>query len=132
MARVTVEDCIKIVPNRFTLCLAAAERARNLASGAGKTIDANDKKFAVIALREIAAGTIEPGALIEKFISGSQRLLSSDSDEEDDDVVFDTMKTIGADDPQFRNIAERQAGDAISIKDTDDFDDDLGDEEDDE
>jgi DNA-directed RNA polymerase subunit omega len=128
MARVTVEDCIKIVPNRFTLCLAAAERARNLASGAGKTIDANDKKSAVIALREIAAGTIDPDALIEKFISGSQRNPSSDADE-DDDVVFDTMKTIGADDPQFRTIAERQAGDSIAIKDIDEANDDLDDDE---
>lgn len=128
MARVTVEDCIKIVPNRFTLCLAAAERARNLASGAGKTIDANDKKSTVIALREIAAGTVDPDALIEKAISGSQRHLSSDADE-DDDVVFDTMKTIGADDPQFRTIAERQAGDSIAIKDIDEADDDLDDDE---
>lgn len=128
MARVTVEDCIKKVPNRFTLCLVAAERARNLASGAGKTIDANDKKSAVIALREIAAGTVDPEALIDKFISGVQRHMPSDSDE-DDDVVFDTMKTIGADDPQFRNIAERQAGDSASIKDIDDIDDDLDDED---
>ena len=58
MARITVEDCLKIIPNRFELTLAATYRARQLANGATPMIEANRDKSTVIALREIAAGKI--------------------------------------------------------------------------
>ena len=56
MARITVEDCLKVVPNRFELTLAATYRARQIAQGASPTIDMNRDKPTVIALRELAAG----------------------------------------------------------------------------
>lgn len=59
MARVTVEDCLGQVENRFELVLLAAKRARQIANGAEPTIDAEKDKPTVIALRELAAGTID-------------------------------------------------------------------------
>jgi len=59
MARVTVEDCLDQVENRFELVLLAAKRARQIANGAEPTIPANKEKPTVIALRELAAGTID-------------------------------------------------------------------------
>ena len=72
MARVTVEDCVDKVPNRFELVLLAAHRARALANGAHMTVDAEDDKNAVIALREIAEKTIDPGDMREGYIHSMQ------------------------------------------------------------
>jgi DNA-directed RNA polymerase subunit omega len=58
MARVTIDDCIKSIPNRFDLTLTAAYRARQLTTGATPQVDADNDKPAVIALREIAAGKV--------------------------------------------------------------------------
>ena len=68
MARVTVEDCVDKVPNRFELVLLTAHRARAIAKGSQITIDRENDKDAVIALREIAEKTISPGDLREGFI----------------------------------------------------------------
>ncbi len=65
MARVTVEDCLKKIPNRFELVLAAAMRARQLSSGAVARIDAKDKPT-VLSLREIAAGAIEKEEMLKR------------------------------------------------------------------
>jgi len=58
MARITVEDCVTVVPNRFELCLVASNRAKSILSGAGTTLDRKEKP-AVIALREIAEGLVD-------------------------------------------------------------------------
>jgi DNA-directed RNA polymerase subunit omega len=58
MARITVEDCVTIVPNRFELCLVASNRAKSILSGTGTTLDRKEKP-AVIALREIAEGLVD-------------------------------------------------------------------------
>lgn len=58
MARVTVQDGLKLIPNRFELVLVAANRARQLAEGAESTVSSGNDKFPVIALREIAAGNV--------------------------------------------------------------------------
>ena len=60
MARITVEDCLKVFPNRFQLTLAATYRARQLGAGASPLVEPNRDKNTVIALREIAAGYIHP------------------------------------------------------------------------
>ena len=57
MARITIDDCLKIIPNRFELTLAATYRARQLINGATSTIEANRDKPTVVALRELAAGS---------------------------------------------------------------------------
>jgi DNA-directed RNA polymerase subunit omega len=63
MARVTIDDCINTIPNRFELTLAAAYRARQLTTGATPQVDADNDKPAVIALREIAAGKVNADIL---------------------------------------------------------------------
>ena len=73
MARVTVEDCVEEIPNRFELVILAAERAKNIASGAPLTIDRDNDKNPVIALREIATSNIDVDVLRESQIAGLQQ-----------------------------------------------------------
>lgn len=109
MARVTVEDCIDKVENRFELVLLAAHRARLLSSGAPILVDRNRDKNPVVALREIAEEQITPGDLKEDFIHSLQKYVEVDEPEaeavpriaapagvqaegvDDADIVFDRM-----------------------------------------
>ena len=84
MARVTVEDCVDKVPNRFDLVLLAAQRAREISGGADMTIERDRDKNPVVALREIAEQTIKPKELNEAVITGLQRILPDEEDEADD------------------------------------------------
>ncbi|MXP26128.1 DNA-directed RNA polymerase subunit omega [Altererythrobacter indicus] len=83
MARVTVEDCVDKVPNRFDLVLLAAQRAREIAGGAELTVDRDRDKNPVVALREIAETTIKPKHLQESLTQSMQRVLPDDEDEAD-------------------------------------------------
>ena len=74
MARVTVEDCIEKISNRFDLVLAAAQRARSIQKGELLTIDRDNDKNPVVALREIAAETVEPEILRDNIVKNMQRL----------------------------------------------------------
>lgn len=65
MARITVEDCLKVVPNRFELVLMASKRARQVARGADSLVDLDDDKPTVVALREIAANKITDELIAE-------------------------------------------------------------------
>ena len=78
MARVTVEDCIEKIPNRFDLVLAAAQRSRNITSGNPITLDRDNDKNPVVALREIAEDTIDPNILRDEIIKGLQKLTYQD------------------------------------------------------
>lgn len=82
MARVTVEDCIEKVDNRFQLVLLAAHRARNISAGASLMLDRDNDKNPVVALREIADEKLDLDALGESLVSGLQRVIPSDDDEE--------------------------------------------------
>jgi DNA-directed RNA polymerase subunit omega len=83
MARVTVEDCVDKVPNRFELVMLAAHRARELAAGAPLTIDRDNDKNPVVALREIAEETLTADQLRESAIESFQRQIEVDEPEED-------------------------------------------------
>ena len=74
MARVTVEDCVLKIPNRFELVMLAAQRARNISRGEAPTVDRDNDKNPVVALREIADETVELDALKGDLIKGLQRL----------------------------------------------------------
>ena len=74
MARVTVEDCIEKIPNRFELVLTAGQRARAIQKGDNLTIDRDNDKNPVVALREIVAETIDKGKVQDAIIRGLQRL----------------------------------------------------------
>jgi DNA-directed RNA polymerase subunit omega len=81
MARVTVEDCIDKVENRFDLVLLAGHRARMLSSGAPITLERDNDKNPVVALREIADETISPGDLKEDLIHSLQKYVEVDEPE---------------------------------------------------
>jgi DNA-directed RNA polymerase subunit omega len=81
MARVTVEDCIDKVENRFDLVLLASHRARMISSGAPITIDRDNDKNPVVALREIADETVSPGDLKEDLIHSLQKYVEVDEPE---------------------------------------------------
>jgi DNA-directed RNA polymerase subunit omega len=81
MARVTVEDCVDKLPNRFELVLVAAHRARALAQGAGITVERENDKDAVVALREIAEQTISAGDMREGLIHSIQNQVEIDEPE---------------------------------------------------
>lgn len=83
MARVTVEDCVDKVPNRFELVMLAAHRARTIATGAPLTVDRDNDKNPVVALREIADETIPVEDLKEMAIQALQRQIEVDEPEED-------------------------------------------------
>ena len=82
MARVTVEDCVQKVPNRFELVLLAAQRARNLSRGEELTIDRDNDKNPVVALREIAETKLDQAALKDTLIQGMQKHADIDKPEE--------------------------------------------------
>ena len=84
MARVTVEDCVDKIPNRFDLVLIAAQRAREISGGAELTIDRDRDKNPVVALREIAEETVRPAQLHETLIGTLQRVLPDDDDAADE------------------------------------------------
>lgn len=83
MARVTVEDCVDKVPNRFELVLLAAHRAREIASGAPLTVDRDNDKNPVVSLREIAEETQQADILRERMIESQQTQIEVDEPEED-------------------------------------------------
>jgi DNA-directed RNA polymerase subunit omega len=84
MARVTVEDCVDKIPNRFDLVLLAAQRARQISGGAELTIDRDRDKNPVVALREIAEETIMPEELSESVVQSLQRVQIDEEDTPDE------------------------------------------------
>lgn len=83
MARVTVEDCVEVVANRFELVALASERARNIAAGSHITVERDNDKNAVIALREIAERTVSVDLLREAIIQQQQRYGNQESPNEE-------------------------------------------------
>jgi DNA-directed RNA polymerase subunit omega len=84
MARVTVEDCVDKIPNRFDLVLLAAQRARQVSGGADLTIERDRDKNPVVALREIAEQTVRPRDLEEAVISNLQKVRIDEEDATDE------------------------------------------------
>jgi DNA-directed RNA polymerase subunit omega len=83
MARVTVEDCVLKVPNRFELVMVAAQRAREISAGSQLTVDRDNDKNPVVALREIAEATLNLGTLQDNLVKGLQRQVETDEPEEE-------------------------------------------------
>ena len=98
MARVTVEDCIDKVENRFDLVLLASHRARMISSGSQITIDRDNDKNPVVALREIADTTISPEDLKEDLIHSLQKYVEVDEPESDMPLIAGSGGSVDADD----------------------------------
>jgi DNA-directed RNA polymerase subunit omega len=89
MARVTAEDCVLKVPNRFELVMMASQRAREIGGGMQLTVDRDNDKNPVVALREIAEETVVLDELKESLVRGHQKVIASDDHEEE---IIDLME----------------------------------------
>lgn len=117
MARVTVEDCVLKVPNRFELVMMAAQRARDISAGAQLTVDRDNDKNPVVALREIADETVSLDALGNELVQSLQK--QNEQDEPEEDIVeFDT--------PVMPAAADQALAQEEALPAPDDDDDDEG------
>ena len=103
MARVTVEDCVDKVPNRFDLVLYSGFRARQLSGGADPLVERDRDKNPVVALREIAAKVTRPDELREEYIRSLQKHAEVDEPEE-----TPTEEDLGREDAQYRQVTEEE------------------------
>ena len=127
MARITVEDCIDKFPSRFELVLVASQRARKLHSGDSPTVEKDNDKNTVIALREIAESAITPEVMKENLIQEYQTITIND--EEDENLEIDALENaeknseiLNSDDqkelPVAKNEAEEEIASLISAEDS--------------
>jgi DNA-directed RNA polymerase subunit omega len=128
MARVTVEDCVVKIPNRFELVLLAAQRAREITSGAPLSVDRDDDKNPVVALREIAEETIQLDHLKDSVVRGMQKHVEMDEPEDEPELetslfgVADPIgSVIGEDEVDEEAVDEELEEDLLSIGDEDDI-----------
>ena len=108
MARITVEDCVLRIPNRFKLVLLASQRGRDISAGAPLSVERDNDKNPVVALREIAEETIDIDGLQQSLIHGLQRHVEKDEPEEDELDLLSTEQELAAASPDG-GIAEGQA-----------------------
>ena len=126
MARVTVEDCVVRVPNRFDLVLLAAQRAREITSGAPLSVDRDDDKNPVVALREIADSTIELDHLKDSLVRGMQKHVEMDEPEEAPEleqtlfgVADPTGPVVSEDETDEEAVDEDLEEDLLDVEDED-------------
>ena len=117
MARVTVEDCIDKVLNRFELVMVSSQRARKIGSGAAITLDRDNDKNPVVALREIAEETIDVAELKEDLIRNNQRVIALDDDGEDVIDMMDGEQEWGTMSDEERQAAPEVAEEPSSLAD---------------
>jgi DNA-directed RNA polymerase subunit omega len=128
MARVTVEDCVLKIPNRFELVLLAAQRAREITSGTPLSIDRDDDKNPVVALREIADETIELDHLKDSLVRGMQKHVEMDEPEEALEleqslfgVAEPTGAVIGEEEIDEEAVEEELEEDLLAVEDEDEI-----------
>ena len=89
MARVTVEDCVKKIPNRFDLVIAAAQRSREISNGISIEVDRDNDKNPVVSLREIASEAIDAESLQERFIRSMQKNLNKEDNNTEEEASLE-------------------------------------------
>ena len=127
MARVTVEDCIKKIPNRFDLVVAAAQRSREISNGVAIEIERDNDKNPVVSLREIAAEAVDAESLQERFIRSMQKnLIKEDVSTENDASLEEEFaaylntsdnKNQNNDDFMFNKTSSNEEGSFIDVSD---------------
>ena len=120
MARVTVEDCVLQIPNRFELVMLAAQRSRDISAGAPLSLDRDNDKNPVVALREIAETTLDLDVLKNALIKGLQKVPEADEPEEEIVDFLATEQDLARD----AAAAEDVRDDALSVAGEDEDDDD--------
>ena len=119
MARVTVEDCILRVPNRFELVLLTSQRARDVSAGAALTVDRDNDKTTVISLREIAEATVDVDVLRTAVIQGLQKTV--DFDEPEDDAEMQAIKIELAEASMNVDLSQEMREDSLTEQDESDL-----------
>lgn len=104
MARVTVEDCIDKIPNRYELLMVAAQRARDISSGAPLTLPRDNDKNSVVALREIAEEKVSIEDLQHSLVIGLQKYVEVEEPEEEELEILAAEKELSELDEQFSGI----------------------------
>lgn len=125
MARVTVEDCVTKVPNRFELVMLASQRARNVSAGAQLTVERDNDKNPVVALREIAEETIDKKELEEALIKGLQKFVEMDEPEEDEVDLIAIQQEMIAGESEGEADAQAAEGDIDDEDENLDIDGDV-------
>ncbi len=114
MARVTVEDCVDKIPNRFDLVLIAAQRAKNISIGAPITVDRDNDKNAVVSLREIADETIDFEALRQNLITNLQKVREVKNPNVEDQELVEAMQELSIGDDEYKFVSETESDIAMT------------------
>ena len=115
MARITVEDCVVKIPNRFELVMLAAQRAREILAGAPLSVERDNDKNPVVALREIAEETVEVENLRQSLVRGLQKHVEIDEPEEDElDLLSAEQELIGVSSETAAAEVEATPGEEIA------------------
>ena len=118
MARVTVEDCVDKVPNRYELLMVAAQRAKDISAGAPIAVERDNDKNPVVALREIAEGKVNINELQKSLVVGLQKYVEVEEPEEEELEIIAAEKELADLDSQFDNIMlEADVADSMQIQD---------------
>ncbi len=116
MARVTVEDCIDKIPNRYELLMVAAQRAKDIAAGAPITVARDNDKNPVIALREIADETVSIEELQKSLVMGLQKYVEVEEPEEEELEIMAAEKELADLDEQFSGLLlDADINDAMQV-----------------
>lgn len=129
MARVTVEDCIDKIPNRYDLVMISTQRAKDISSGSPITVAKDNDKNPVIALREIAEETINIEDLQKSLVMGLQKYVEVEEPEEEEIEIMAAEKELAELDEQFSGLLlDNEIADSMQVRGSDedmDFDDDI-------
>ncbi len=121
MARVTVEDCIDKIPNRYELLMVAAQRAKDISSGAPITVARDNDKNPVIALREIAEEKVNIEELQKSLVMGLQKYVEVEEPQEEEIEIMAAEKELAGLDEQFSNIMlDNEMADNMQVHGEDD------------
>lgn len=116
MARVTVEDCIDKIPNRYELLMVAAQRAKDISSGSPLTVNRDNDKNAVVALREIAEGTVNIEELQHSLVMGLQKFVDVEEPEEEELEIMAAERELADLDEQFTGlISQSEIDEAMQV-----------------
>lgn len=136
MARVTVEDCVEKIPNRYELLMVAAQRAKDIEAGSPLQVDRDNDKNSVVALREIAENKVSIEDLQKSLVLNLQKFVEVEEPEEEELEIIAAEKELAELDSQFDSnmLLDADLGDSMQIEDDenldlddtalDDFDDD--------
>ena len=121
MARVTVEDCVDKIPSRYELLMIAAQRAKDISSGSPLTVDRDNDKNSVVALREIAEGTVSIEELQRSLVMGLQKYVEVEEPEEEELEIMAAERELADLDEQFSGLLpQSELEDAMQIHGADD------------